>query len=124
MKIVRRPEYFESLKTIKRSIQARGGIADERRVLESLVWNYYKHLAPKDKREIGLDAPSAWDTAGWVYFRTRLLTNPKLIALRELAEKNLQTAYEEKQFAKVEVFDSDGKPTSKLVLPGTKIQIG
>lgn len=67
------PSYSEAVKTIKRSIQARGGIAQETRVIEALVWNYYKHLPWVERKKLALIHPRSWEASEWIDFRRNLL---------------------------------------------------
>lgn len=119
------PSYTEAIKTIKRSIQARGGIAQEERVLEALVWNYYTHMPYVERKKIGLQQPYSWDASGWIEFKRRLSKEESLFALVKQAKDHLWYAVAVESIVKVVfILNKDNKQTKMLVLPDTKITIG
>ena len=85
----RLPSYTEALKTIKRSIHARGGIAQEERVIHALVWNYYKHLPWAEKKKLGLEPPRSWNAADYIAFKQQLATRVELTALVKQAKDHI-----------------------------------
>ena len=121
----RMPSYEESLKTIKRSIQARGGIAEETKVIETLVYNYYKHLPWKERKKLGLIHPQAWDTSQWIEFKRQLLKEKSLVDLVKQAKDHLwYTTNVVGLFNVCHILNKDNRETKMLVLPDTKITIG
>lgn len=121
----RMPSYTEAIKTIKRSIQARGGIAQEDRVIEALVWNFFRHLPWEERKKIKLDHPRSWQKSDWIEFKRRLLVERELIGLVKQAKDHLWYAIAVDSLIKVVfILNKDNKQTKMLVLPDTKITIG
>jgi len=119
------PSYVEAVKTIKRSIQARGGIAPEDRVIEALVWNYYKHLPYPERRKLGLVEPRSWNASDWIVFRQKLTKEKVLNDLVKQAKDHLWYATAVESVVKIVfILNKDNKQTKMLVLPDTKITIG
>lgn len=125
MKNERMPTYTEACKTIKRSIQARGGISEEKRVIEALVWNYYKHLPFMERKKIGLIHPRSWNASQWIEFRRKLSTEESLTSLVNQARDHLYYAINiDRLFRIVIIFDECNNQKKMLVMPDTKITIG
>lgn len=115
----------QTFKTVKRSIMARGGLGNYERVREALVWNFYKKLSYKERKELGLiiEIPSAWDASGWMYFRKHLCTNPKFAAFAQDAEDNIAFLIHCGRVLQSTVH-VNGKAYRMLSLRGTLISVG
>lgn len=123
MRKQREPSYEESVKTIKRSIQARGGIATQDRILEALVWNYYKHLTWSERRKVGIDMPMAYASREWIEFRKNFANLIELVPLKTMAVSMLKRAMADGVCNLVEVINPKGEMHRHCVLPGTEISM-
>lgn len=119
----REPSYDEAVKTIKRSILARGGMSERSRVQEAIVWNFYTHLTREQQRKMDIGTPYGYDPYGWVQFRRHLLNNSKLAELAQQADNHITKAVNEGKFIVV-VVEKDGKRKHMLAEPETKIVLG
>lgn len=111
--------------TVKRSIMARGGLGEYERVREALVWNFYKKLSYKERKEIGLavEVPAAWDASGWMHFKRNLSKNSRFAALTQEAEDILQFLIRCDRVLQSTVH-INGKAYTMLSLRGTLISVG
>lgn len=113
----REPSYEIALKSIKASIITRGGIAEYTKVLEAVVWNFYKHL-PTERRRAMMDAakmPTMRKApATWQQF-TKPDARRAFTELTELAGQYLQQACES-HFVQRVYLDCDGRKTTLLML--------
>lgn len=115
----------EVLQTIRRSILARGGLAEENRVLEAVIWNFYKRLPAKEKHEIaiGSSMPRSWESYEWAKFRSKLLVSEQFAKLREEARTHMSYLRDIGEIIESKTL-ADGKTYRMLSLRGTMISVG